>query len=190
MPWSWPITFSVNAGSAPGPSTMKKTKKPARKALPKPKRKPTAAKQEVVATKPEPAAVATFQAKVQVGLVDGGSIPYLELTIREQVTEDSMVRLFDQARVEISRSQVKRVLVDLREGSVALSISDMLGLAKMVATTFVGVLERFALLLRPQDVLAEKFFEPSVSNRGLPTFETTDPAEAADWIAAKLKPAL
>ena len=169
---------------------MKKTNKPARKASPKPKRKPTAAKRKPVAAKPEPAPVATFQAKVQSGPVDGGAIPYLEVTIRDQVTEDSMVRLFEHVRGEISRSQVKRVLVDLREGSVALSISDMLGLAKMVATTFVGVLERFALLLRPQDVLAEKFFEPSVSNRGLPTFETTDPAEAADWIAAKLRPAL
>src|ERR1039457_5420483 len=142
---------------------MKKIKKPARKALPKPKRKPTAAKQEVVATKPEPAAVATFQAKVQVGLVDGGSIPYLELTIREQVTEDSMVRLFDQARVEISRSQVKRVLVDLREGSVALSISDMLGLAKMVATTFVGDPHLAQLLSEARSIVQAPLAEPRIS---------------------------
>ena len=169
---------------------MKKTNKPARKASPKPKRKPTAAKRKPVAAKAEPAPVATFQAKVQAGPVDRGTIPYLEVTIREQVTEDSMVRLFEQVRGEISSSQVKRVLLDLREGSVALSISDLHGLAKMVATTFVGVLERFALVLRPQDVLPEKFFEPSVSNRGLPTFVTVDPAEAVDWIAAKLRPAL
>ncbi len=168
---------------------MKKTNKPTRKASPKPKRKPTPAKRKPVAAKPEPAPVATFQAKVQAGTVDGGSIPYLEVTIREQVTEDSMVRLFEQVRGEISSSQVKRILLDLREGSVALSISDLHGLAKMVATTFVGVLERFALVLRPQDVPPEKFFEPSVSNRGLPTFVTVDPAEAADWIAAKLRPA-
>ena len=167
---------------------MKKTNKPARKASPKPKRKPTPAKRRPVATKPEPAPVAMFQAKVQTGPVDGGSIPYLEVTIREQVTEDSMVRLFEQVRGEISSSQPKRVLVDLREGSVALTISDLNGLAKMVATAFVGVLQRLAFVLRPQDVLAEKFFEPSVSNRGLPTFVTTDPTEAADWIAAKLRP--
>jgi hypothetical protein len=168
---------------------MKKTQEPARKAPPKSWRKAVAAKRKPVAAKPELAPVATFQAKVQAGLVDG-SISYLEVTIREQVTEDSMVRLFESVRGEISRSQVKRVLVDLREGSVVLTISDLHGLAKMVATTFAGVLERFALVLRPQDVLAEKFFEPSVSNRGLPTFVTTDPAEAADWIAAKLRPAL
>ena len=168
---------------------MKKTKKTARKASPKPKRKPTAAKREVVAAKPEPAAVAALQAKVQAGPVDGGSIPYLEVTIREPVTEDSVVRVFEQVRDEISSSQAKRVLLDVREGSVALSISDLHGLAKMVATTFVGVLDRLALVLRPQDVLPEKFFEPSVSNRGLPTFVTADPAEAADWIAAKLRPA-
>ena len=58
----------------------------------------------------------------------------------------------------------------------------------MVATTFAGVLERFALLLLPQDVLAEKFFEPSVSSRGLPTFVTTDPEEATYWISAKVRP--
>jgi hypothetical protein len=81
-----------------------------------------------------------------------------------------MVRLFEFVRGELSGHQTKRVLVDLREGSVALTISDMLGLAKMVATTYAGVLERLALLLRPQDVLDEKFFEPSVSSRGLPTF--------------------
>jgi hypothetical protein len=42
--------------------------------------------------------------------------------------------------------------------------------------------------MRPQDVLSEKFFEPSVSNRGLPTFVTSDPEEATYWIAAKLGP--
>jgi hypothetical protein len=63
----------------------------------------------------------------------------------------------------------------------------MLGLAKLVATAFAGVLERFALLLLPQDVLAEKFFEPSVSSRGLPTFVTTDAEEATYWISAKIR---
>lgn len=118
-----------------------------------------------------------------------GPIPYIEVTVREHVTEESVVPLFERVRGEISKHQAKRVLVDLREGSVALTISDMLGLAKMVAAAFAGVLERFALLLRPQDVLAEKFFEPSVSNRGLPTFVTTDSAEAAYWIAARIRSA-
>jgi hypothetical protein len=63
----------------------------------------------------------------------------------------------------------------------------MLGLAKMVTATFAGVMERFALLLRPQDVLSERFFEPSVNHRGLPTLVTTDSEEAAYWIATKLR---
>jgi len=117
-----------------------------------------------------------------------GPIPYLEAIVREQVSEESMERVFELVRGEIFRHQAKRVLVDLREGSVSLTISDMLGLAKLVATTFAGVLERFALLLLPQDVLAEKFFEPSVSSRGLPTFVTTDPEEATYWISAKVRP--
>jgi hypothetical protein len=58
----------------------------------------------------------------------------------------------------------------------------------MVARAYAGVLQRFALLLRPQDALSEKFFEPSVSSRGLPTFVTTDAEEAAYWISAKLRP--
>jgi len=45
------------------------------------------------------------------------------------------------------------------------------------------------LVLRPQDVLAEKFFEPSVSNRGVPTFVTTDADEGIYWVTAKLRPA-
>lgn len=171
---------------------MRKTKKPARKVSAKTKRKPVARTGKPVAVRQAPTAVATvppkLQARLQARLIDG-SIPYLEVTIRERVSEDSMVRMFEYVRGEISGSHVKRVLVDLREGSVALSISDLHGLAKMVATTFASILQRFALVLRPQDVLAEKFFEPSVSNRGLPTFVTTDPEEATYWITAKIRPA-
>jgi hypothetical protein len=116
-----------------------------------------------------------------------GPVPYLEVTVRERVTEASLGGLFERVRGEISRYQAKRLLVDLRGGSIALTISDMLGLAKMVTATFAGVLERFALLLRPQDVLSERFFEPSVNNRGLPTLVTTDSEEAAYWIASKLR---
>jgi hypothetical protein len=150
---------------------MKKREIPKRaKASPKPK--------------PKPPAVATVVAR----LVEG-PIPYLEAIVRDRVTEESMVRVFEHVRGEIAVHKAKRVLVDLREGSVALTISDMLGLAKLVAATFAGVLERLALLLRPQDVLAEKFFEPSVNSRGLPTFVTTDPEEATYWISAKIRPA-
>jgi hypothetical protein len=148
-----------------------------------PKTKKTKKSKDAPEPKRKPAVLATVEAR----LVDG-PIPYLEVRVRERVTEDTMVRLFEFVRGELSGHQTKRVLVDLREGSVALTISDMLGLAKMVATTFAGVLERLALLLRPQDVLDEKFFEPSVSSRGLPTFVTTDAEEAIYWIAEKIRP--
>jgi hypothetical protein len=151
-------------------SKQVKKAKLAKKTLAAPKRKPVAV------------AVATVVAR----LVDG-PIPYLEAIVREKVSEETMVRVFELVRVEILRYQAKRLLVDLREGSVSLTISDMLGLAKLVATAFAGVLERFALLLLPQDVLAEKFFEPSVSSRGLPTFVTTDAEEATYWISAKIR---
>ena len=150
-----------------------KAPKTSPKSAPKPKRKRAA-----------PAAVPTVVAR----LVEG-PIPYLEAIVRERVTEASMVRLFEYVRSEIGLHHAKRVLVDMREGSVDLTISDMLGLAKLVTTTFAGVLERFAIVVRPQDLLQEKFFEPSVSNRGLPTFVTTDPEEATYWIAAKIRPA-
>jgi len=159
------------------PSKPKMSKKP--KVVPRPKTSPKAK----AAPKRETVALATVEAR----LVDG-PIPYLEVSVRERVTEDSMVRLFEFVRGELSGCQTKRVLVDLRQGSVSLTISDMLGLAKMVATTFAGVLERLALLLLPQDVLDEKFFEPSVSSRGLPTFVTTDPEEATYWISEKIRP--
>ena len=144
----------------------KNPKKP--KASPSPKRKPVAA--------------ATLVSR----LVEG-PIPYLEVTVREPVTEASMVSVFERVRGELSSHQAKRLLVDVREGSVALTISDQLGLSKLVSAAFAGVLERLAFILRPQDVPVEKFFEPSVSNRGLPTFVTTDPAEATYWIAANLR---
>jgi len=67
-------------------------------------------------------------------------IPYLEVAIREHVTEDSLQPLFEHVQGEITRYQANRLLVDLREGSIALTISDMLGLAKLVAATFAGVL--------------------------------------------------
>ena len=150
---------------------MKKAKKPSLRASP-----------SRVSPKRRRAELATVLARIV-----EGPIPYLEAIILARVTEDSMVGLFERVRDEISRHQAKRVLVDLRKGSVALTISDMHGMAKLIATTFAGVLERFALLLRPQDVLSERFFEPSVNNLGLPTFVTTDPEEATYWITAKLR---
>jgi hypothetical protein len=166
----------------------KKPKKP--KALPKPSPEPKPSPKPKASPKikasPKTKSKRVVVPTVVMRVVEG-PIPYLEAVVREQVSEDTMVHVFEVVRNEIALHQAKRVLVDLREGSVALTISDMLGLAKLVAKTFAGVMERLALLLRPQDVLDEKFFEPSVNSRGLPTFVTTDPAEAAYWIAAKLR---
>ena len=75
------------------------------------------------------------------------SPPYLAVRIRASVNEESMVPVFEAIRQEIRRNGAHRVLVDLRESSVELSISDMLGIAKMTASTFSGVLERLALLV-------------------------------------------
>jgi len=115
-------------------------------------------------------------------------VPFLEVVIRERVTEDSVVHLFEQVRDEVTRHTSKRVFVDLRESEVVLTISDMAGLAKLVAAAFAGVVDRFVLVLRPQDILPEKFFEPSVNSRGVPTLVTADLGEAVDWLTAKTKP--
>jgi hypothetical protein len=76
-------------------------------------------------------------------------------------------------------------LVDLRESTMQLTISDIFGVAKLTASTFAGVLQRLALLVRPQDLLSEKFFEPSVSSRGVPALVTSDADEAKYWITSK-----
>jgi hypothetical protein len=113
--------------------------------------------------------------------------PYLAVSVQASVTEESAVPVFEAICQEILRDGAHRVLVDLRESSVELSISDMLGIAKMTAAKFSGVLDRLAVLVRPKDLLSEKFFEPSVSSRGVPTFVTSDAAEATYWIASKTK---
>jgi hypothetical protein len=100
-----------------------------------------------------------------------------------------VVHLFEQVRDEVKRHTSKRVFVDLRESEVELTISDMTGLAKMVAAAFAGEIERLVLLLRAEDILAEKFFEPSVNSRGVPTLATSDLEEAVYWLTAKRKPA-
>jgi hypothetical protein len=113
-------------------------------------------------------------------------IPYAELTIHEPFTEHSMERIFESSRGELLRYQPRRVLADLRDASVALSISDMNGLVKLIAASFAGTIERFAVVLRPVDMPSEKFVEPSLSNRGLPTIVVQDYDDAVGWITAKL----
>ena len=115
------------------------------------------------------------------------SPPYLAVRVNATITEESAVAVFEAFCQEILRVGPHRVLVDLRESSVELSISGLLGIAKMTASNFSGVLDRLAVLVRPKDLLSEKFFEPSVSSRGVPTLVTSDAADATYWIAAKTK---
>lgn len=69
-----------------------------------------------------------------------GPTPYLELLIRESVTEASMEPLFACIVPAILRHRPSRVLVDMREASVDLTISDLNELAKLVAANLAGVL--------------------------------------------------
>ncbi len=115
-------------------------------------------------------------------------VPFLEVVVRERVTEESMMRVFEQVCAEVRRHSSRRVFVDMRESEVHLTISDMAGLAKLIGGEFAGKVDRLALLIRPQDMLAEKFFEPSVSTRGVPTLTTTDLGDAMHWLTASLLP--
>jgi len=114
-----------------------------------------------------------------------GRVAYLEISVAATVTEDSVVGIFESVRKKILGSKLRRVLVDVRQGRVDLTISDLLDLAKRVAA-LAGSLERLAMVLRPQDLLAEKFFEPSVSSRGIPTLVTVDADEAVYWLTSPL----
>jgi len=58
----------------------------------------------------------------------------------------------------------------------------------MVAGRFAGQVERLALVLAVSDISPEKFFEPALTSRGLPTLATTSLDNAVDWLAAKLRP--
>jgi hypothetical protein len=115
-------------------------------------------------------------------------VPFLEVVVREQVTEDSMIHIFEQICAEVLQHSSRRVFVDMRESEVHLSISDMAGLAKLIGGAFAGKIDRLVLLIRPQDMPAEKFFEPSVNTRGVPTLTTTDLGDAMHWLMAKLLP--
>jgi hypothetical protein len=116
---------------------------------------------------------------------------YLEVRITGPVTGDSVVKVFERVRDEVTRHvSIKKVLVDLRQGSIALTISDMHGLAKMVTTNFVGAIDKLAFVMRAQDILPEKFLEPSLTNRGLPTLVTDDLDEAVYWLGTRFKPAI
>jgi hypothetical protein len=114
--------------------------------------------------------------------------PHFALRASGVLDESSMVSFFERVEKMISSSNARRVLVDLRGASVALSISDMHGLVKMAAGRFAGTVDRLSVVLKESDILPEKFFEPALTNRGLPTLATTDYDEALDWLSAKLRP--
>lgn len=114
---------------------------------------------------------------------------YLELSIQERVNEASLPRMFELVKKEILSNRPAKVLVDMREASVELTISDKLGLVKMVIGAFVGIVDCFAIVLRPVDILPEKFFEPAVTSRGLPAYVTTEIEDAIYWLGQKRKSA-
>jgi hypothetical protein len=94
---------------------------------------------------------------------------------------------FKRVSEEVTAAKAKGVLVDLRECRVTLSISDMHGLVKMVARGFSGTVDRLSLLMQERDILPEKFFEPALTSRGLPTLASADPEEAVYWLSTKLR---
>jgi hypothetical protein len=116
-------------------------------------------------------------------------VPFLEVAVRERVTEASMMRVFEQVCAEVLTHNQRRVFVDMRESEIVLTISDKADMAKLIGKLFAGKIDRLACLLRPQDMPAEKFFEPSVSTRGVPTLTTTDLGDAIHWLTTSLLPA-
>jgi hypothetical protein len=146
------------------------------------KARPSAAKRGTsrsVPAKPGPAQ------RLFVRMVEA-SPPYAVVSIHEPVTEGSMERLFEYGRGELLRHRPRRVLLDLREAAVQLSISDMNALVKLIFSNFADTVERLAIVLRRADEPPEKFVEPSLSHRGLPTFATSDIDDAVGWLTAKL----
>lgn len=147
----------------------------------RPARRPAQAKRR--AAKPAAKAPPVVSA-VSVRMIDQPA-PYAEVIVHEPITEQSMERLFQASAVELLRLRPRRVLVDMTGTRVALSISDLNGLAKLVTGSFAGIVEQMAMVMRFEDAPAEKFFEPAMSNRGMPTFVCFDRNEAIDWITAR-----
>lgn len=168
-----PITSCASADSADLARAMKRKKPKVGKAK--------VAKPKVAMPKPaEREAVVAERVEAPV--------PYLLLRMSGVIDESSMPGLFEQAGANVLAAKAKRVLVDLRDCTVQLSISDMHGLVKMIAGAFVGSVERLSLLLQARDLLPEKFVEPALNSRGLLTLATDDYDEAVYWIASKLPP--
>jgi hypothetical protein len=132
-------------------------------------------------TRPRTAVVATLVEE---------PIPHLLVQISGVLDADSMAGIFKRAGERVAAANLKRVLVDMRECRVALSISDMHGLVKMIAAAFAGTVDRLAVVLQARDILPEKFFEPALTSRGVPTLATPDFDEGLYWLSARLRPGL
>jgi hypothetical protein len=115
-------------------------------------------------------------------------VPHVLVQVTGVMDEKSVTSIFKRAGEKLAELTPKRVLVDLRECRVALSISDMNGLVKMIAAAFAGTVERLAVVLQARDILPEKFFEPALTSRGLPTLATADYAEGIYWLSSRLRP--
>jgi len=148
-------------------------------------------------TKPRPRATPTGARPTQDKPAEGSRLavrmvdepaPYAEVTVHEPVTEESIERLFEHARIELLHQKPRRVLIDMSGVLMALSISDLNGLTKLIAASYAGIVTRLAIVLRPVDLPSEKFFEPSMSNRGLPTYVSQNRNDAIDWLTANLLP--
>jgi hypothetical protein len=114
-------------------------------------------------------------------------VPHLLLRVSGILDEDSLSDYFERVGQAIVDTQSRRILADLRTCSVRLSIADMHGLVKMAAARFAGFVDRLALVLSPSDIPPEKFFEPALTSRGVPTMATETFDDAVDWLAAKLR---
>jgi hypothetical protein len=139
---------------------------------------------------------AEVKAPLSPGLIDFTSelmvepVVYLLLRTSGVLDETSVGDFFERVSHSVLASKAKRVLVDLRECKVTLTISDMHDLVKLVAPGFAGVVERLAIVVTKSDILPEKFFEPALTSRGVPTLATVDYDEGLYWLSSKLRPGL
>ncbi len=115
-------------------------------------------------------------------------VAHLLLRVSGTLDEGSLSGYFQRLGAVILDAKARRVLLDLRACSVRLSIADMHGLVKMIAGQFAGVVDKLAVVMAPSDILPEKFFEPALTSRGVPTLATASFDDAVDWLAAKLRP--
>lgn len=114
-------------------------------------------------------------------------VAHLLLRLSGHLDENTAKPLFERVREVLQAAKPNRVLIDLRACSIVLTISDMHDLVKMSAAGFAGRVHRLALVVQIRDILSEKFFEPALTRRGIPTLVTASYDEAVDWLSASLR---